>query len=258
MTSQHVSGLLAIGCLIGAGFVAPPDLAGLRETTTWLIRPAALPFLWRDYGDAERSGTGAEAFARAQQILHLMPTWSDAQVVFAFRYATDGGAAVAPEAAAEAAHDRLQVALAWLETARQTAGHREVELLQAMSILPEMVARRFPGVAERMLDAGGTEAIADHYLAAAERISGSAVAREQRTFFAPLFGASLLRMGDRARAIEVLEWAIRRSRDVRDVESATEWAARLTEVLRHLRGEAVDLGAVRADPRMTPLLPYLD
>jgi hypothetical protein len=82
--------------------------------------------------------------------------------------------------------------------------------------------------------------------------------REQRTFHAPRLAAAMLGNDDLTGAVAVLETAIARAAEVRDRELATEWAARLAEVVRRLRGDrTVDLTAVEADPRMALLLPYL-
>lgn len=258
MIDRRSTGLAAASCFLGALLLEPPAPAALRESAQWLLRPAVLPFAWRDLQEATRSGDGAEAFARAQQILHLLPSWTDAQIVFAFRFATGDGAALAPAAAAEAARERLRVALAWLESARRTAGAREVELLQAMALLPEIAVGQQPGLEALLSAEGGAAGLADRYLASAERISASAAVREQRTFLTPTVAAGLLAIDDRRGAIAVLEAGIARSADVRDAATATQWAERLREVVRFLRGEEVDLAAVAADPRMAPLLPHLD
>ncbi|MCA8951591.1 MAG: hypothetical protein KDE27_18940 [Planctomycetes bacterium] len=259
MIARGASGLLGAGCLAGAFALAPPSFAALREFGLWLLRPAALPFAWRDLERAAADGDAAETFGRAQQILHLLPSWTDAQVVFAFRFATDDGNARTGDSAARAraAGERMQVALAWLESARASAGRREPELLEAMAMLPEVLVQQYPGLRPELAAAGGAAGYADRYLAEAERISGSPAVREQRTYLTPMVAAGLLAAGRRQDAIAVLTTGIARAADARDRETATEWAARLDEVRRSLRGEAVDLGAVRADVRMAPLLPYL-
>lgn len=261
MISRLVTAIAGISCFAGAFALAPPLAADLHKPAQWLVRPAVLPFAWRDLQDATRTGDATEAFARAQRIAQLLPSWTDGQIVFAYRFATDAGNAD-PDAAGrgEAAWRRLQAALAWLEAARSTAGDREVELLQAMAMLPEVAVGQQPALAERLREAGGAAALGDHYLRQAEELTASLAVREQRTFLTVQMAAGLLALdpiAERPRAILVLETGIRRSRDVRDRELATEWARRLELVVRHLRGEEVDLGAVRADRRMAPLLPFL-
>jgi len=258
MITRMLTAIVGAGCLGGAFALTPPDGAQWREPLRWLLRPAVLPFAWRDLEDAIRTGNAAESFARAQRILRLLPGWTDGQIVFSYRFVTGGGDAHAtPATRAEHAWRRLQAALAWLEAARATAGNREGELLQAMAMLPEGAQAQWPGLGPWLRQDGGATAIADRYLAEAERVTASPAIREQRTFLTARLAAGLLAIGDRNGAIALLENGISRSADLRDRALATEWATRLRECIRHLRGEKTDLTALKADRRMSPLLPYL-
>ena len=245
------------GGFAGALALAAPDFGALRELANWLVRPALLPFAWSALAEAARFGNADEAFARGQQILAMVPSWTDGHAVFAYRFVLDGDdQSQAPDARAAAAHRRLQIGLTWLEAARPHAGRREVELLERLALLPEIAVANTPGLAA-MLGSGGPAAIADHYLAAAERAGAGPSVRENRTFRAIEFGGALLQAGDRDGALRVLDAAIVRSDDLRDRALATELRQLLEEVRRHLRGLPVDLTAVRADARMAPLLPHL-
>ncbi len=259
MTARVLLRTAAVVLAAAAPALVPPTWANLREFGAWLARPILLPLAWAAHDEAARAGEPAEAFARGQQVLQLLPTWTDGHAVFAYRHvldATERG--TSPDERARSALRRLRTALAWLEDARRSAGPREIELLQAMAFLPEAAAMQEPALETVLAPDGGSAAIADRYLDAAERLRPSASIREQRTFFLPRLASGLLAAGDRPRAILVLDTAIARAADVREHDLAAEWAARLDEVRRHLRGEhGVDLGAVRADPRMAPLLPFL-
>jgi hypothetical protein len=258
MNRRHLMTALAAACCGGAGALVPPTPAAAREVAAWFVRPALLPFAWRAVAEASRAGDAAEVFARGQQVLNLLPTWTDGQIAFACAYALGGDdAAAGATARATAAAQRLRVAMAWLEAARPAAGRRELDLLQALAMLPEVAARQSPEIAELLQRTGFALSLSDFYLAAAERLFPSAAVREQRTFLGPRLAASLLAAGERRQAILVLETAIARAAEVRDQPLATEWRARLTEVVRALGGEPVDLEAVRADSRMAPLLPHL-
>lgn len=226
-----------------------------------LLRPALLPFAWRALDRATREGNGDEAFARAQQLMRLLPGWSDGHAVFAYRFALDAGdATLPPGPAATAALQRLQVALAWLQTARADAGRREVELLQAMAMLVELAADRQPGL-EPLLQRwqpGGANAIADGYLQTAEQLGAGHSVREQRIFLTPRLCAGFLRAGDRERALAVLDFAIAQSAVVRDRDLGSEWAAVLGQVRDRLRtGAPIDIERLAKDPRLEPLLPFL-
>lgn len=258
-SARTLLGIGALACFAGAGWLAPPSLDRAREFAAWFGRPALLPFAWDALASAREQGDAAESFARAQQILDLLPTWTDGHVVFAYRYAlSDDERGATPDRRGAAAFDRLQIALAWLETARAHAGRREVELLQMMSMLPEIAVAQEPALAERLRPTGGAPALADHYLAEAERLGGGRRVREHRTFLAPRLCAALLASGDPLRALAVLDDAVARSAQLADRALAEEWQTRLGEARRNLAGARdVDLGALRADPRFAPLLPYL-
>ncbi len=250
---------LAAGGMLAAFALMPPDLGNLAESALWPARPVLLPFAWQSLLEAERTGDDAEMFARAQNLMHLLPQWADGFAAYAYRYVLADPTTAEPDADRRAArmHARLQVGIAWLEGARPLAGRHEPSLLEALVFLPWLAVRREPALA-KLLPVGGAAAIADHYFAEAERLFPSAAAREQRTFHAPLLAASLLAAGERSSAIDVLKLAIDRSRGARDQQLATEWRTRLEEVVRWLAGDhTVDLEAVRADTRMQPLLPHL-
>lgn len=243
--------------LFGAALaIVPPTGERLRECTNWFARPARLPFAWEALQAADETGDGGESFARGQQILELVPSWTIGHAAFAYRYVLTQDVRGSQAENAEQAHKRLYVALGWLTRAREHAGRREYELLHAAAFLPRIACRQFPGL-EQLLPAGGAAGITDTYFAEAERLFPGPEVREQRTFLAPTLAAALLDAGQRQAAVEVLREAIERSGEVRDRQLATEWAARVLETARWLSGESVDLNQVFADPRFEPLWPYL-
>lgn len=259
MTRSAARTTAALVCAVAANLLVLPRWDDLRELAARLVRPIAVPLAWSGWDRACRDGDANEAFARGQQLLRLVPTWTDGHAVFAFRFALDDDDVrmASADERASAALRRLETALAWLEGARADAGRREVDLLQAMALLPEVAAAREPGLEALLRPRGGSSALADRHLAAIEELSPGPANREQRTFFAPRLAAGLLASGDRTRAVAVLDAAIARSEEVRDRALAAEWRERLREIRAALRGETVDLTAVRSDPRMAPLLPHL-
>ena len=255
MIGNGALGWGSMGLLAAAAALVPPSPAVFAEFGAWAARPAALPFAWHALGDAERRGDPAEVFARAQQILRLLPRWADGQAAFAYRYALAASGTVDPP---DAALRRLDAALAWLEAARATAGRREPDLLLAMAFLPEVAVRQQPGLEALLAPRGGSAGLADACYAELERRFPSAARREQRLYFAPVLAASLLGAGDLPRARSVLLAAIERTAEARDQTLAAPFRDRLAEVLRRLDGDRdLDLAAVRADARMAPLLPHL-
>lgn len=257
---RTVGNVVALACTIAAPILCPPSWADVREFGAWFVRPIALPLAFGAMTEAQRAGDTTEAFARGQQVLQLVPRWTDGHAVFAYRYVLDDVATASADEATRAAtmRRRLLTALAWLEDARATAGRHEVDLVLAMAFLPQVAALQLPALDHELRDRGGVAGVADGYLEAAERLRPSAAIREQRTFFLPQLAAALLANGAHDRAIQVLDTAIARSTDVRDRDLAAEWRTRLTEARRFLGGDHdVDLTAVLADPRFAPLYRWL-
>ena len=245
--------LALFGC---AAWSLPGGSASLREFASWFARPARLPFAWNAVDDAHARGDAQEAFARGQQILALVPTWTIGHAAFAYRYVLTQDQRGSAQQQAVAAHRRLNVALGWLEQARGHAGSREAELLHSAAFLAPIACAQFPGL-EALLPDGGAAAITDAYFAEAERRSPSDAVREQRLFHFPTLAAALLDAGQRSAAVAVLDNAAARAGEARDRVLALEWRARVVEAARRLRGDGPAPDAVLADPRFEPLWPHL-
>jgi hypothetical protein len=258
MTSAVLSSSLVLSGLSAALLLAPPRPAELVEFARRAVRPALLPFQWHALDEAQRHSDTAEAFARAQNVLRLLPEWADGHAVFAYRFAlADSDAGADPAERAQRARARLELALAWMEAARPRAGKHEPMLLQMLAFLPEVAVRQEPALGA-MLPPGGAAAIADRYLDEAERLWPTTAMRERRTFYMVRLAAGLLAAGNRREADTVLATAITRSHAVEDKAAATPWRANLEVVRRWLAGDrTMDLQTVRDDPRLQPLLPYL-
>jgi len=254
--------LAGLGCSTAGLLVGDARLDHLAGWCAAATRPLLLPFLWRTLAEAQRSGNPAEAFAKAQQLLALLPGWVDGHTVFAYRYALDGGDGDDTGAARVlAAKARLDAALALLEAARPLCGARESELLFAMGFLVELMARNEPGL-EAVLaadpGAGPSAVIFDRYLSEAERVGAAASVREYHTFLVPGLAAALLRSGDTAGADAVLTRAIERCAAIRDRALGEQWRATLLAVRDHLRGGTVqDRSALLQDQRLAPLHSFL-
>lgn len=242
----------------GAAICVPPSAKSLREFGSWCVRPARLPFAWQGLIASTKDGDAREMFARGQQIMQLVPSWTDGHAAFVYRYVFASDDSQSPGLAAEAAERRLRAGLTVLEQARQHAGDREQELLQSAAFLPDLACRQFPGLAERLLPSGGAASIADAYLEEAERLFPSPARREQRLWHAPRLVGALLACNATKEALAVLDRAIEQAPEIRDRRVATEWRQRLIEVTAFLRGSHdTDLTAVLADPRFAPVQPYL-
>lgn len=249
---------IGLACAVSALALRPPSFAPIATLATWLARPVLMPFAWRALDEARRHGSDDEQFVRAQQVMRLLPTWSEGYLVFAIGFLTaPHDPSASPAARADDAWRRLQLALAWLEAARVDAGRREESLLQSLAMLPAAALAYEPGLADRLRPLGGAAGLADRYLAQLEARFPAAALREQRTFQLPEVAAALLGNGQRQAALLVLQQAIERSRDVRDRALADEWRQRLQEVANHLTGGHPDLSAVFADRRLEALYPFL-
>lgn len=254
-----MAGLTALGAAIS---LSTPSVAHLREWSLLATRPFTLPFLWRSLRQATDSGDPAEAFARAQAVLEVLPEWTDGHAVFAWRYAIDGGNPLATGAArTAAAKERLLAALAMMQQACWRTPAKAADLLVWMAFVVELAAQREPGLGALLAaDKGlGTPAqLSDRYLAEAERVSGRASIREQRIFLVPSLCAALLDAKDPGGALNLLDATIARCDEIRDLDLSREWKASLTAVRRRLAGDStVDPATFRDDQRLAPLLPHL-
>lgn len=253
---------IVVACI--AAWVAVVAMRGSAERAfaapRALVRPVALPLLWRSVAEATENADPLEAYERARLLLAATPGWTDGHSVFAFRFVLDGGAVALPSGPrAAATRDRLLLALAALEEARSSSGVREPALLADMAWLVELTVRNEPDVAPLL----GTDPalLADHYLAQAEARGGGPRIREQRLHDVPRLCAALLRAGDRGHALALLDEAAARCALAEDPELVGEWRDTLLRARRALAAESpIDADAVRqlkADPRLEALAPFL-
>lgn len=256
--SRRLQSLLGLLCCGGAAWLVPPRTEHFVTFASWCVRPIALPFAWRAVGEAEQRGDPAELFRRGQQVMQLLPSWTDGYGSFAYRFALAPIHERDGERRGALALAQLQAAIAWLEQARPLTGRREFEILQVLAFLPEVACRVEPELARRLQPTGGAAAIMARYMAELERRFPGPAVHEQRTFFAPNLAAALLGANQPHEALAELRLALARAGSVRDQALAAEWAARIDEVARWLAGDhTVDLTAARADTRLAPLLPWL-
>lgn len=246
--------------LFGASFLVAGDVNALTTTATALVRPVALPFLWRSLVDASSNGDAREAWDRAQLLLLATPGWADGHSVFAYRYALDGGDMVLPPGErVRAARDRLLLALRFLDDSRANCTQREVQLLSDMAWLVELAVRNEPEIGPQLgLDPA---VLIDGYLAQAEALGAGRMVREQRLYEVPRLCAAMLAANDRARALSVLDSAIDRARQQPDPALHDEWRTVLEAVRGDLDGsnaaDEVGRATRKADPRLQPLAPFL-
>lgn len=244
----------------GAVAMLPPTADAVREFGSWCLRPARLPFAWQAMISAREDGDAREVFARGQQILQLVPSWTDGHAAFVYNYVATQDYSLEPDAVTAAVEERLHAGLAMLEDARRFAGRREASLLHFAAYMPDMLCNRFPDLREHMRrgDRGSASVIANRYFAEIERLFPTAATREQLLWHVPAFAASQLATGNLPMALDAIDTAITKAPEIRNQELATEWRERLVEVARYLRGATtVDLSQVFEDQRFDALWPYL-
>lgn len=246
----------------GAVAILPPTAEGLREFGTWCLRPARLPFAWSSMQNASKKGDACEVFARGQQILQLVPSWTDGQSAMVYNYVLTHDISEDRAKAAAAAETRLLAGIQRLEDARQFAQSREYDLLHTAAYLPPVACKQFPGLNERLKarpnQAGGAAAISDYYLGLAAQLDPTPAKKEQQLWHSPKLAAALLECGATPAALAVLDRAISKAPEIRDQELATEWSTRLQEVVAKLRGDrTIDMNRVFEDQRFEMLWPFL-
>lgn len=278
MRVRIVLGIAAcLACWAAGVHVAGASLQAPRELARTAVRPLVLPFLWRGLADAEQHGDAAEAFADSRLVLAWLPDWADGRVLFACRYALEGGEEqLAEPLRTERALERLAAAWAFLQAEKQQAlttaagsaaperwRRTARELLSGMAFLVELAARRDPGLGAALAAPGsmlGGDAalVADRCLAEAEALGAGPALREQRLFAMPRLAAAFLSRGERRQAVELLDVGIRRLDEVRDKDVAAAWRGLLLPVAAYLKGERDEVPPeVLADERVGVLLPFL-
>lgn len=246
----------------GAVAILPPTAEGLREFGTWCLRPGRLPFAWKSMQDASKKGDAKEVFARGQQILQLVPSWTDGHSAMVYNYVLTHDVSEDQAATAAAAEKRLLTGIQRLEDARQFADGREYDLLHTAAFLPSVACQQFPGLSERLMarpgQTGGAAAISDYYLGLAAQLYPTPAKKEQQLWHTPKLAAALLECDAAPAAFAVLDRAISQAPEIRDRELATEWGQRLQEVVARLRGDGdMDISKVFEDRRFEMLWPFL-
>ena len=256
--------MAGIGLWAGAAWIGEPAAGQLTAWGANLSRPTTLPFLWRGIDEAARTGNAAEELAKARLLIRAIPSWVDGYLVFSYRFAMDGGELVQdPQQALEASLERLQIALALLAEGREDCPDRAAEILGSMAFLIDMMVQNHPGLGELLQERTGRspDAAADELLAQAEQLenaTGGQSARLQRMFLVPRLCAALLRANSPNQAIQLLDTAISRCRDLADQEFRDEWQSLLMELRRCILDDpAAQPAVLLADPRFSSLTPFL-
>jgi hypothetical protein len=233
-----------------ATVVAPRNEPPPLDVVTRLLRPLALPFLWRGLEAGAQEPPEAQA-ARARQLLRLLPAWVDGHVHFAAMLAFDASSRAVGE---EVALDRVLAGVAMLEEAVRVNRARVDELWAAIASFIEIRADQDPGIAAAFRRRMGLDAAeaADLYL---ERAIAAAPAfgslRERRTYLRIKLVASALRVGDDARAIAILRLMRRELARASAPDLAAAWDRSLAALEEWLAGGKDDIPAgLEDDPHL--------
>ncbi|GAB4149972.1 MAG: hypothetical protein Fur0037_18380 [Planctomycetota bacterium] len=249
--------LCGVACWILAAALGGATADRVEEAGRAVVRPFALPFLWRSLDESIRGGSPEEAFAKGRKLMHWLGGWADGYLWIAWRWVDQASRAGGPQQA-------LRDALTWLGQARARHPSVAVDLLVGCSWLVEMAARSDPGMVDLLASAGegparSAEEISDGFLAEAEKEGAPAWVRERRLFLVPRLLAVMLDRGESAGALALLDAAIERCSSIRDGDFAAEWRG----VLRRLKGivagdRSADRADLIADPRLSPLRDFLE
>lgn len=259
MSARRVAMFVAAAALLAAAAVVrPPAPRTGVDRVRALVRPFALPFLWRSLRAARTEEPPEALAARGQQLLALVPEWTDGHVTFA----SDLAFAASQRAAdPDTAAGRILAALALLEAALAKHPPGAVEYLSAMASFVEIRAAQDPAVAAALRARLGVEAheAADAYLARAEHIAPSASLADRRTYLLLPAIASALRAGDRERAR--LTIAVMRARLERaaDPALARRWQQSLGRLDRFLAADPdITLQTLADDPLLEDMVDALN
>ncbi|MEZ5963237.1 MAG: hypothetical protein R3F56_05250 [Planctomycetota bacterium] len=250
--------LAAVPLLAGAAWLRPPAAAAGAARVRALARPFVLPLLWRGLREARIEEPPEAMAARGQQLLALVPTWTDGNVLFASQLAL--AASARAHGAAEAA-DRLLAGLALLEQARRQDPAGTVEYLTTAASFVEIASARDPALATELRDRLGEppDQIADAFLRRAEAASPSESIADRRTYLLATAIAAALRTEDDARALATIERMRQRLSTAVDRQLAEQWSASLARLDGFLRGDpSVTRDTLKDDPLLRDMVEALN
>jgi hypothetical protein len=240
----RATALLSVGVLLTAAQTVLPGEPG-RPAASWatnLIRPFALPPLWRDLTTATVEGRSADATAAAVRIAALIPSWDDGAALAAWLSAFDEASdAPSPGAAAE----RVLSAIALLEERAgflaAQAPQRAADVLGTAATIAEAAFARLPDAAAALHDRQGStpSEIAADLLGRAAALDPSEARAERRALATLRAACGAIRLGDLSRAELTFEAAVSQFRAV-----GTDFAQRSADALHALP----PLSVLAADP----------
>lgn len=250
--------LLLAAALYGASvWLRPSGPSTTGDIPRALSRPFALPFLWRSLSDARHEESPEALAVRGEQLLALVPNWSDGHIWFASQLAiVASGRATDPNTAT----DRLVAALAMLERACERHPRGRVDYLCAMASFVDIRTARDPRVGAILAERSGqpATALADAYLARAEAAKPGLNLNDQRTYLLSRSIENALRAGDTDRALDTIAAMQRRLLTTQNRSLAAAWQAALTNLSRYLRRDPdITLTDLNDDPLLTDMLAAL-
>lgn len=241
---------LAVPLFAGAAWLRPEPRRSGVDRLRALARPFVLPLLWRGLWQARNEEPPEALAARGQQLLALVPEWTDGHVLFASQLAF---AASTRAKGTEASADRLLAALALLETAQRRYPPGAIDCLAAMASFVEIRCSQDHALAAELGRRLGQEPnqVADAYLARAEALSPSTSISDRRTYLLATAIESALRTGDDARALATIARMRQRLTSAVDADLAHRWDLALGNLARFLGGDpSITWNTLADDPLM--------
>lgn len=232
----------------------PPPKRVFAERMRALARPFALPMLWGGLAAARHEEPPEAVVARGQQLLALLPQWSDGHVLFASQLAFAASTrAPDPDTAAQ----RVLAGLAMLEAAISVHPEGSVEYLSTMAAFLEIRSLQNPTLAAALRQRLGEEpqVVADRCLQRSEHLSPSATIADRRTYLLLPTLASALRTADVERALATIAHMQRRLTTSPNRSVAEPWLTALDQLARYLRGDpSITLQSLVDDPLLQDMV----
>jgi len=252
---------LLLAALLGYGLailVPGSERRGVEPLLRDLSRPLVLPSLWASLEESQDSGRYGETAAKGRVLMRYLPGWVDGSLYFAWLLASPRPGR---EETPQASLGRLLAALQWLDQAVADLNpenpSKAAEILLAQAFFVEVRTVQDPRL-ETALKAEvghGSAEVAAGYVDRAIALAPSQAKADRRIMLYPKLIAGALRMGNRQRAIDLIETALDKFQQVSDRGLAVAWSNSLRRFRAFLDGDlGMSLQDLAEDPYLSDII----